>query len=108
MTARDGGELFRLSQASPSSWPSIRIQSRRGAVDRPHVSITEVHMGAKRARRPLRKGVADLHRRAEVSQRSNERYLDALAAADDTTPLHRLLDAVSKPATLKQPLAAAA
>jgi hypothetical protein len=55
--------------------------------------------GGKRAWRPLRKGVADLHRRAEVSQRSNEHYLDALAAADDTTPLHRLLDAVSKPAT---------
>lgn len=48
--------------------------------------------------RPLRKGVADLHRRAEVSQRSNERYLDALAADDDSTPLHRLLDAVSRPA----------
>src|SRR5207237_594571 len=28
----------------------------------------------------LRKGVADFHRRAEVSQKSNERYLDALAA----------------------------
>lgn len=55
--------------------------------------------GGKRAWRPLRKGVADLHRRAEVSQRSNEHYLDALAAADDTTPLHRLLDAVSRPAT---------
>jgi hypothetical protein len=30
----------------------------------------------------LRKGVADLHRRAEVSQKSNERYLEALAAVD--------------------------
>jgi hypothetical protein len=46
---------------------------------------------------PLRKGVADLHRRAEVSQRSNERYLDALADADDTTPCARLFDAVSRP-----------
>ena len=27
--------------------------------------------------RPMRKGVADLHRRAEVSQRSNERYLES-------------------------------
>lgn len=51
--------------------------------------------------RPLRKGVADLHRRAEVSQRSNEHYLDALAAADDTTPLHRLLDAVARPTTYR-------
>jgi hypothetical protein len=30
----------------------------------------------------LRKGVADLHRRAEVSQKSNERYLDALATVN--------------------------
>ncbi|MEK7837415.1 MAG: hypothetical protein AAB328_05460 [candidate division NC10 bacterium] len=47
--------------------------------------------------RPLRKGVADLHRRAELSQRANERYLDALSVVDDSTPLHRLLDQVSQP-----------
>src|ERR1044071_9488595 len=35
---------------------------------------------------PLRKGVADLHRRAQVSQRSNHTYLNALAAVGDTTP----------------------
>jgi hypothetical protein len=50
---------------------------------------------------PLRKGVADLHRRAEVSQRSNETYLEALAAVDCDTPLHRLLDEVSKPVTFR-------
>ncbi len=47
--------------------------------------------------RPLRKGVADLHRRAQLSQRANERYLDALSVVDDSTPLHRLLDQVSQP-----------
>lgn len=47
---------------------------------------------------PLRKGVADLHRRAEVSQRANERYLDALSVVDDSTTLASLLDAVAKPA----------
>jgi hypothetical protein len=51
----------------------------------------------RRAWRPLRKGVADLHRRADLSQRANERYLDALAAVDDRTPLHRLFDQVSRP-----------
>lgn len=30
----------------------------------------------------LRKGVADLHRRAQVSQKANERYLEALAAVN--------------------------
>lgn len=35
----------------------------------------------------LRKGVADLHRRAKLSQRSNERYLEALAAVDQSVSL---------------------
>jgi hypothetical protein len=48
--------------------------------------------------RPLRKGVADLHRRAQLSQRSNDAYLDALAAVDETTPCSKLFDAVSHPA----------
>lgn len=47
--------------------------------------------------RPLRKGVADLHRRAQLSQRSNDAYLDALAAVEDTTPCAHLFDAVSRP-----------
>jgi hypothetical protein len=47
--------------------------------------------------KPLRKGVADIHRRAEVSQRSNERYLDALSVVDDTTPCARLFDSVARP-----------
>jgi len=42
----------------------------------------------------LRKGVADLHRRTQLSQRSNDAYLDALAAVDDTTPCAKLFDAV--------------
>jgi hypothetical protein len=51
--------------------------------------------------RPLRKGVADLHRRAQVSQRSNANYLDALAAVGDTTPLSQLLDHVSRPTSYR-------
>lgn len=46
--------------------------------------------------RPLRKGIADLHRRAQISQGSNERYLDALACVDDSTPLRDILDQVSR------------
>jgi hypothetical protein len=45
----------------------------------------------------LRKGIADLHRRAEVSQAANERYLDALAVVDDDTTLAELFDQGSKP-----------
>jgi hypothetical protein len=48
--------------------------------------------------RPLRKGIADLYRRAQYSQACNERYLDALAAFDSATPLGRLLREISAPA----------
>jgi hypothetical protein len=48
---------------------------------------------------PLRKGIADLYRRAQVSQRANDTYLEALAAVDDATPLHQLLDRVARPVT---------
>lgn len=41
--------------------------------------------------RRLRKGVADMQRRAEVSQACNERYLEALAAVDDKQTLGELL-----------------
>ncbi len=34
--------------------------------------------------RPMRMGIADLHRRAEVSQKSNERLMDALASVDES------------------------
>jgi hypothetical protein len=47
--------------------------------------------------RPLRKGVADLHRRAQLSQRSNDAYLDALTAVVDTTSCSQIFDAVSRP-----------
>jgi hypothetical protein len=47
--------------------------------------------------RPLRKGTADLHRRAQISQRANDAYLEALAAVDDTTPCAKLFDAVARP-----------
>src|ERR1035437_5217373 len=46
--------------------------------------------------KPLRRGVADLHRRAEISQHVNERYLDALAAVDDSTRLQEILGPVEK------------
>ncbi len=47
----------------------------------------------------MRKGIADLHRRAEVSQKANERYLDALASVDDSTSLRELVGRVEKSVT---------
>jgi hypothetical protein len=45
----------------------------------------------KKSWRPLRRGVADLHRRAELSRRSAERYLDALAGVEEQTTLEELI-----------------
>jgi hypothetical protein len=42
--------------------------------------------------RPLRRGIADLGRRAEVAQAPNERYVMALTAVQDGTPLHELAE----------------
>jgi hypothetical protein len=64
--------------------------------------------------RRLRKGVADLHRRAEVSQAANERYLEALTSVDDSATLEERVRQVTAPVTWKgkrvralQPFAAA-
>jgi hypothetical protein len=46
---------------------------------------------------PMRKGIADLHRRATLSDKANSRYLDALATLDSTTRLDQLLAPVSCP-----------
>jgi len=42
--------------------------------------------------RKLRKGVADLQRRAVVCQSANDRYAEALAASKDTTPLQQWVE----------------
>lgn len=47
--------------------------------------------------RPMRRGIADLHRRAEVSHKAVERYLDALASVDDDTTLEDLLHRLGQP-----------
>jgi hypothetical protein len=49
----------------------------------------------------MRKGVADLPRRAEVSQAANERYLEGLAAVEDKTPVGALAALVCRPAKWK-------
>jgi hypothetical protein len=46
---------------------------------------------------PLRKGVADLYRRAQVSDQAVGRYLEGLAAAEHTAPLKDLLRDLCRP-----------
>jgi hypothetical protein len=47
--------------------------------------------------RTLRKGIADLHRRTEISQNTNERVLDDLASVDDSQSVEELTTAIQKP-----------
>jgi hypothetical protein len=49
---------------------------------------------------PLRKGVADLQRRARISQAANERYLDALAGVHAAQPLGHLAEGICQPTQL--------
>jgi hypothetical protein len=49
---------------------------------------------------PLRKSVADLSRRTELSQKSNERYLESLSAFDCDLPLKKLTDKLCQPVLL--------
>jgi len=89
---------------------SIKMYDKVGRVLRIETTIAKttafkVRRPRARSRRrvlawqPLRKGIADLHRRAQVSQRANDNYLEALATVDDSTPLHQLLDRVARPVT---------
>lgn len=50
---------------------------------------------------PLRKGVADMHRRARISQAANKRYLESLATVDEKTPLGELTKQLCQPANWK-------
>jgi len=47
--------------------------------------------------KPMRKGIADLERRAEVSEKACQRYLDAFSHLDDSTLLEELLAPLDQP-----------
>jgi hypothetical protein len=86
---------------------TIKMYDKAGSILRVETTINapgniktfrpcEGQPGQNKRWRPLRKGVADLHRRAQVSQRANERYLDALADFDTDTTLAQLLTPVCR------------
>ena len=51
----------------------------------------------KKSWRVFRAGVADLHRRAEISRRATERYLEALAGVEEQTTLEELIEQLGQP-----------
>jgi hypothetical protein len=80
---------------------SIKMYDKQGSVLRVETTINkprdmkvyrpkEGDERGKKSWRYLRKGVADLWRRGELCQSANERYLEAMAAVEETTPLGEL------------------
>jgi hypothetical protein len=86
---------------------SIKMYDKQGSVLRIEVTINNprrwkvwrraTHKG-KRCMGwiPMRKGIVDIRRRAEISRTANERYLDALSVVGEPVCVHKLFDPVAK------------
>lgn len=90
---------------------SVKLYDKQGSVLRFETTINrprdfkvyrrkEDDSNGERAWRPMRQGVADLHRRAKVSQAANDRYAEALAAVDVSTPLGQQAAGLCQPTEL--------
>ena len=91
---------------------SVKMYDKQGSVLRVETTINDVDQfktfrppenkpDAAPSRQRMRKGVADLHRRTEVSQAANDRYLQALASVEDTTSLGELTARLCRPVSYK-------
>lgn len=88
---------------------SVKVYDKQGSVLRVETTLNEVadlktyrpqegdEHGPKDWR-PLRQGVADLHRRAEVSGKANDRSLETLARVAEAKPLREVTEALCRPA----------
>jgi hypothetical protein len=88
---------------------SVKMYDKQGSVLRVETTINDV-AGFKSFRAPegkpeaekdwlpMRKGISDLHRLGETSQAANDRYLQAMASVEDSTPLGRLTARLGQPA----------
>ena len=87
---------------------SIKLYDKQGSVLRVETTLNnsrdlrvyrrkEGQRRGPRSWKPLRKSVADLHRRAQLSQAANERYLDALAAVSADTTLGEFTKDLCRP-----------
>lgn len=85
---------------------SIKMYDKAGRVLRIEVTINQPrrflvyrertrHGHRQRCWGKMRKGIADIPRRVELSRAANARYLDALSVVPDPTPVHQLLDPLS-------------
>ena len=91
---------------------SIKLYDKQGSVLRVETTIndptqfkvfrpTQGAESKEPAWQAMRRGIADLHRRSQVSQKANERYLDALASVDNKTSLSELTEPLTRHARWK-------
>lgn len=91
---------------------SIKMYDKQGSVLRVETTLNnaddvkvyrpkEGDEGGAKGWRQLRRGVADIHRRAAVCQAANERYLESLAAVGESTSLGELAETVCRPVKWK-------
>ena len=91
---------------------SVKLYDKQGNVLRTETTIndpkafkvfraTEKSRNGQKKWRPLRHGIADLHRRAQISQQANNRYLDSFACVDTTVPLGKFFQKLSQSVTWK-------
>ena len=94
----------RVKHRMKANW--IKMYDKTGVILRVETVINSpeefrvrrrVHRDGKRVTRwvPLRKGVGFLFRYRDISRKSNQRYLDALAPVDDPTPALQQLDTLT-------------
>jgi hypothetical protein len=87
---------------------SIKLYDKQGSVLRVETTINdsrdlkvyrrkEGQRGGGKSWQRMRKSIADLPRRAHLSQAANERYLDALAAVSDDATLSELTKDICRP-----------
>ena len=111
-----GGEIVSDVKARPEGMRikhrlnhnSIKMYDKQGSVLRVETTINDARdmkvfrskegdsKGGKAWRR-LRKGIADMHRRAQISQAANERYLDSIATVDNAAALGELAAELCRP-----------
>jgi len=91
---------------------SIKMYDKQGSILRVETTLNDTRdmrvyrpkegdSKGEKAWRYLRKGVADLHRRARVSQASNERYLNSLAVVEAKQALGDLIQGLCRPTQWK-------
>ena len=83
---------------------SVKMYNKQGTVLRVETTLNNMRelksprrQKGKVVWRPMRKGVADIARRAAVCQAANARYIEALAAVENPVPLKTLTEALARP-----------